>query len=254
MDPAEILQQLVELTRYLGQPEKDYVIMGEGNTSARIDEDSFYVKSSGECMATIDERGFSELRLSVVLEMLERPEVSDADISQIYQSAHVHPEDTSRPSLEAILHALALTRCRAQFVGHTHPVAVQSLLCSQQADEYLKGRIFPEEVTFCGIAPAIVPYCDPGLALAKGFIQTLDTYTETYDRPPRVVLIKNHGLLAIGNSPQDVKNITDMYVKVVRVLLGTAALRGPQFLSEEAVRRIDTRPDEVIRLKKLGSS
>lgn len=253
MEAAEILRNLVELSRYLGQPEREYVIMAEGNTSARIDEDSFYVKASGQSMATIDEAGFSELKLGVVLEMLARPDVSDEDVSRIYQAARVHPEEAARPSLETILHALALSRCQAQFVGHTHPIAVQTLLCSQRADEFLKGRIFSEEVTFCGIAPAVMPYADPGLGLARSFAQTLDDYLQRYGRAPRLVLIKNHGLIAIGNSPQQVKNITDMYVKVARVLVGTAALGGPVFLSEEAIRRIDTRPDELIRLKNTGS-
>lgn len=253
MEQAEILQKLVELSRYLAQPGKEYVIMGEGNTSARIDDDTFYVKASGQPMATIDETGFSELKLSVVLDILKRPDVSDADITQFYELARVHPEEAARPSLETILHALALSRCQAHFVGHTHPIPVQTLLCSQNADKLLKGRIFSEEVTFCGVAPAVMPYGDPGLDLARKFAQALDSYIQTYGRNPRVVLIKNHGMVAIGNSAQDVKNITDMYVKVARVLVGTAALGGPVFLSDEAIKRIDNRPDEVIRLMKLGS-
>lgn len=253
MQTSETLQKLVELSRYLGDPQKEYVIMAEGNTSARIDEDTFFVKASGLSLANITESGFSHLRLSVSLEMLDRPGVTDADIAKIYESARVNPAETSQPSLETILHALALTRCKAQFVGHTHPIAVQTLLCSKNADEYLKGRIFSEEVTFCGIAPAVMPYGDPGLGLAREFAATLDAYMDAYSRYPRVVLIKNHGMIAIGNSPQQVKNITDMYVKVARVLVGTAALGGPVFLSNEAVKRIDTRPDEIIRLKKLGS-
>jgi ribulose-5-phosphate 4-epimerase/fuculose-1-phosphate aldolase len=78
-------------------------------------------------------------------------------------------------------------------------------------------------------------------------------YIKTNGRNPKVVLIKNHGLIAIGNSAQDVQNITDMYTKVARVLIGTAALGGPVFLSDEAINRIDTRPDEQIRLSELGS-
>jgi rhamnose utilization protein RhaD (predicted bifunctional aldolase and dehydrogenase) len=253
MQNSKIMQELVNLSLYLGQPEKEYVIMAEGNTSARIDEDTFYVKASGQTLAAIDETGFSELRFSPILEMVQKLDVSDADISQVYKTARVNPEDASRPSLETILHAIALTRCNAKFIGHTHPIAVQSLLCSKNVDEFLKGRIFTEEVTFCGIAPAVVPYGDPGLELARNFSRTLDDYLDTYGRSPRLVLLKNHGLIAIGHSSQEVKNITDMYVKVARVLLGTAAMGGPEFLSEEAVKRIDTRPDELIRMKKLGS-
>jgi rhamnose utilization protein RhaD (predicted bifunctional aldolase and dehydrogenase) len=254
MDREDLLQQLIGLTQYLGQPEKDYVILAEGNTSARIDAERFFVKASGQGMAGIGADGFAELRLKDVLAVLNQPHATDEDITQAYVAAQVQPEGGPRPSLETILHALAITRCGAQFVGHVHPLAVQALLCSQRADEFLAGRIFSEEVTFCGIAPAVMPYADPGLPLARSFARTLDEYSEQYGRTPRLVLIKNHGLVALGATPMEVMNITDMYVKVARVLLGTAALGGPVFLSEEAVRRIDTRPDELIRLKKLGSA
>jgi hypothetical protein len=33
----EILRQLITLSNNLGRPELDYAIMGEGNTSARVD-------------------------------------------------------------------------------------------------------------------------------------------------------------------------------------------------------------------------
>ena len=42
-----VLEQLVSLSNTLGQPEMDYAILGEGNTSARADEATFYVKCSG---------------------------------------------------------------------------------------------------------------------------------------------------------------------------------------------------------------
>jgi hypothetical protein len=38
-----------------------------------------------------------------------------------------------------------------------------------------------------------------------------------------------------------------MAVKAARILLGTAAFGGPNFLTEENVRRIYTRPDEKYR-------
>jgi hypothetical protein len=46
-------------------------------------------------------------------------------------------------------------------------------------------------------------------------------------------------------------NITATMVKTARILLGTYALGGPHFMSEENVRRIYTRPDEHYRQKML---
>src|SRR5207249_1506113 len=44
---------------------------------------------------------------------------------------------------------------------------------------------------------------------------------------------------------------TAMWVKTSRVLLGTALLGGPNFLSEENIRRIASRPDEHYRQREL---
>ena len=52
-----ILANLVEMSRYLGAPERGYAILGEGNSSARIDEETFWVKASGTTMARIDAGG-----------------------------------------------------------------------------------------------------------------------------------------------------------------------------------------------------
>jgi len=63
--------------------------------------------------------------------------------------------------------------------------------------------------------------------------------------------MQNHGLIALGHSPQEVDNITAMFVKTCRVLAGTFVFGGPRFLSEENVRRIHTRPDEAYRRQQL---
>ena len=64
--------------------------------------------------------------------------------------------------------------------------------------------------------------------------------------------MQNHGLIALGRSPRDVESATAMYVKTARILLGTFAAGGPNFLSEENVRRIYNRPDEKYREQRIG--
>lgn len=44
-DPQR-LDELVELSLELGEPERDLAILAEGNTSARIDDQSFWVKAA----------------------------------------------------------------------------------------------------------------------------------------------------------------------------------------------------------------
>ena len=45
MAANDTLNTLVACSRRLGDPALDYVILGEGNTSARIDAETFWVKA-----------------------------------------------------------------------------------------------------------------------------------------------------------------------------------------------------------------
>ena len=51
---SEQLGQLVTMSGNLGDPANDYVILGEGNSSAIVDENSFWVKASGTSMNGIE--------------------------------------------------------------------------------------------------------------------------------------------------------------------------------------------------------
>jgi len=74
---------------------------------------------------------------------------------------------------------------------------------------------------------------------------------QEWGEAPKVMLMQNHGMIALGRTAAEVEAVTAMYVKTARVLLGTYALGGPRFLSERDVQRIHTRPDEVARRRKL---
>jgi rhamnose utilization protein RhaD (predicted bifunctional aldolase and dehydrogenase) len=249
MSPDEILAQLVTMTRSLGDPGLDYAILGEGNTSARLDANSFWVKASGAEMRTIDPSGFVQVSFDRVLAMLQAGDLGDAEIKAGLEAARIDPKAEARPSVETVLHALALKLDGVNFVGHTHPTAVNAILCSQKAEEAVAGRLFPDEIVYCGPAPVYIPYTDPGVPLARAVWDAIDRYLDEHREVPKVILMQNHGLIALGKTTSEVENITAMYVKTARVILGAYALGGLHFMTPEAVARIHTRPDELYRRK-----
>ncbi|MFQ5855283.1 MAG: class II aldolase/adducin family protein [Anaerolineae bacterium] len=258
-DTTDLLNELVAMSHWLGDPARDLVILGEGNTSARVDEHSFFVKASGMTLREIEPDGFVEIAFAPMLEFLDHGDPSDEATTEALMAARVDPtvpfgqaqDKPLRPSVETPLHALALVVGGAKFVGHTHPTAVNAILCSRRAEEAIAGRLFPDEIVVCGPAPAYVPYTDPGLPLARKVWEVLETHIETYGEPPKVILMQNHGLIALGQSPREVQNITAMYVKTARILLGAYALGGPRFMTPDDVARIHTRPDEAYRRREL---
>jgi len=244
----EILNNLVELTRSIGAPEKDLVILGDGNTSAFISERSFWVKASGAQMNNIDNSGFTEVYTEKALDVLKHESLTDQELKQVFADARVD-QNGKHPSIETVFHALGLTKCDAKFVVHTHPIAVNSILCSQQARKALGGHLFSESALYLGPEGIIIDYADPGLPIARALIREIDRYQQKWGQNPRIFYLLNHGMVALGQTPKEVENITAMAVKAARILLGTYTLGGPHFISDDDVKRVITRPDEEFRRK-----
>jgi rhamnose utilization protein RhaD (predicted bifunctional aldolase and dehydrogenase) len=248
------LAQLVAMSHNLGDPALDYVILGEGNTSARADADTFWVKASGTELRTIDAAGFVRVSFERVLTLLRDPSLDDEGVEQGLYAARADSASGEgvRPSVETVLHALCLSLEGVNFVGHTHPTAINALTCSVGFEKAVSGRLFPDEIVICGPAPVVVPYTDPGVPLARLVRRLINQYIDEYYEVPKVILMQNHGFIALGRTAQQVENVTAMAVKTARVLLGTYALGGPRFMTPDAVERIHTRPDEAYRRKLLG--
>lgn len=245
--PSQILWELIHLSKYLGDPHNDYAILGEGNSSAQIDDATFWVKASGTEMRTAGPTDFVQVRFEPILAMLDGPDLSDAAVQQALRAAKMDTDAPGHPSVETALHALCLELPGVNFVGHTHPTAINMITCSVAFEEAFSGRLFPDEIVVCGPAPVLISYTDPGIPLARTVRARIHDYLSEYGEPPRVLLMQNHGMLALGATAQQVENITAMMVKTARILAGTYALGGPHFMSSEAVNRIYTRPDEHYR-------
>ena len=250
----EILTQLIEMSRSLGDPARDLVILGEGNTSAKADENTFFVKASGKELRTADENSFVKVSLPRVLDGLDCKDLTDEEVKKVLTEAKIDRSTDQMPSLETFLHAYVLSLPNINFVGHTHPTAVNAILCSDHAREAVSGRLFPDEIVCCGPSVCYVEYTDPGLALARHLRHRVEEFIDEQNMAPRVILMENHGMIACGSSPRDVETITSMYVKTARTLIGIYALGKPHFITPENVARIHTRPDEKYRQIKLGGN
>ncbi len=246
-----VLEQLVDLSARLGDPAKDLVILAEGNTSARADDGTFWVKASGVELRSAGPGGFVRVSMARVLEMLDA-DLDDDDVIESLIAAKIDQLPEPRPSVETLMHAVCLSLEGVSFVAHTHPVHVNCLACSAQFEEAFGGRIFPDEIVICGPATVLVPYVDPGLALAREVRRRVEEYAAARGRSPKMIVMRNHGLVALGGSPREVENITAMAVKSAKIRIGSLSAGGPRLLSEADVRRIDGRSDEHYRQRMLG--
>jgi rhamnose utilization protein RhaD (predicted bifunctional aldolase and dehydrogenase) len=251
---SDRMDELIALSMEIGDPAKDYVILSEGNTSARISEHSFWVKGSGvRLQQARSPEAFVAMELEPLMHALRRQgEVADVDLRELLRSARVRgQENPPEPSIETFVHAICLELGRAQFVAHTHPTAVNALLCARNAGSLYSGVLFPDEAVICGPAPLFIPYGEPGLALGRTLLHRFESFVDKYGEPPRLILLANHGIVALGSTAAEVAAITVMAVKAARIRHGTLTAGGPNFLSSDQAAHLFGREDERARRQRL---
>ncbi|MEM1444731.1 MAG: class II aldolase/adducin family protein [Planctomycetota bacterium] len=248
---TDTLAALLQLSHELGKPERHCAILGEGNTSAVADEESFWVKASGSELGTLRSDQLVRVGFAACEAMIDGPDLSDEATKEALLAAVVEGGQGVRPSVETVLHAGLLDLPGVLFVGHTHPTAINVLACSDRFGDALTKRLFPDQVVVCGESAVLVPYVDPGLPLAREVRDGCRAYLETYGESPKTVFMRNHGFIALGKSAKQVLQITQMAVKSAEILGGAFAVGEPTFMTDAQVARIAGRDDEHYRQRVL---
>jgi len=251
-DSLEKIAKLLELSHDLGREDRGLAMLGEGNTSCRLDADTFLVKASGSSLATLREDQLVACRFSALLPLLKAGEMTDGEVEKALLDSRVDPAQP-KPSVEAVFHAYLLALPGIEVVGHTHPVAVNQILCAGDgpSHRFALERRFPDEIVCCGAKSVLVPYVDPGTILAQAIREETEKFVIAENRPPRVILLQSHGFIAIGATTGSVLAATLMAEKTAQIFTGASALGGPVALTPKHVARIDTRPDEHYRQRML---
>jgi rhamnose utilization protein RhaD (predicted bifunctional aldolase and dehydrogenase) len=243
--PSE-LERLIKLSRAIGQEHRRLAILGEGNTSTDLGDGTFLVKASGSSLAELSEGDATRVQMQTVLAALDDTTLTDAGVRRVLENSRTDPQ-TKLPSVETFMHAVCLSEGGAKWVGHCHAESVLSILASTQGAQPFLKHIFPDAIVVCGRHLAVVPYIDPGLELAREVRKSLRAHMEIHGAPPKVILLENHGPVALGASDTEVMNILLMLDKWARILLGAFQAGSPRFLPETVSDRIDNRPDEHYR-------
>lgn len=245
------LNDLVAMSNALGAPALDAAILGEGNTSARCDNDTFWVKGSGCTLATMGGGDFVHLRFREIMQLMGK-DADEKRIATAYESAKVDLSQKRRPSVETLFHAVLLGYPGINVVAHTHPTAVNSLTCNPGWDVVLAGRMFPDEAVVMGRESVFVPYTDPGVPLASAIKAGVDAFIARFSEAPKVVYMQNHGLIALAANPNEAVNITAMAIKAARIRLGALQAGGIRCLPPAVIDHLVARPDEKYRQAALS--
>ncbi|HEY8466300.1 MAG TPA: bifunctional aldolase/short-chain dehydrogenase [Solirubrobacterales bacterium] len=199
--PADGLGQLVLRSNLLGA-NRAVANYGGGNTSVKTTERDhtgrevrlMWVKGSGSDLATMGREHFTGLRLDEIEPLIERPSMSDEEMVAYLARCQLEP-GMPRPSIETLLHAFI----PAPHVDHTHPDAINAIVCSADG-ERLARECFGDEAVW-------VDYIRPGFTLAKQVGEAVRANPKL-----RAVLLAKHGLVTWGESAEE------SYAETLRVI------------------------------------
>src|SRR5208282_4575087 len=93
MKHVEPLKRLVQLSHELGREDRHLAILGEGNVSADLGDGTFYVKSSGSQLATIDARGFARVKFLAIEQALKHANKTDEEVRRVLEESRVDAKD-----------------------------------------------------------------------------------------------------------------------------------------------------------------
>lgn len=242
-DPAAVPAALVELTLRVGDPARDLVSLAEGNTST-VEDGELVVKASGARMDRANSEDFVVVDLDAAARVLADPRTTQDELSALLAVAG-DPRGR-RASIETLVHVAAVQAGDATWVAHTHPTALVGLLSVEEAERLWQAPLFPDEAVVVG-RPAWVGYEEPGLALGRAVAASMTDHAERYGVPPRLVLLGNHGIVALGRSPEEVEAVTTMAVKAARTRLIAHTVGTPRYLDAAGGDALAARADEVAR-------
>ena len=248
--PELVTQELIDLTVSLGRPERDLVILAEGNTSQRLPDGRLVVKASGATMAAATADDFVTVEVEPFLDLLTRPEATQADVTAALDAGVVDGR-RRRGSIEALVHIAVQAVAPVEFVGHTHPTAILGLMASVHAAQAYQSWVYSDEAVVIG-RPLYVPYASPGVELGRVFYAALKRHHDEVGELPQLVLLGNHGIVAIAPTAAGVDGISAMAVKGAQVRAIAYSIGGVVPIPSSSVAAFFAREDISERRGKLA--
>lgn len=233
--PDSSSHDLSELARAIGTHPSRLTIWNEGSCAIKTSATRYYVTAAGANLAALKAGDSVEFDLTKMTDLLSADTVSEEEFS----AARVNPGETAPASSDALLYAYLLGFEGATMAAHVHPVEINQIACSPRVRQFADRRSVPGEITAFGSAMLLVPYVDPGLPLAKEVKRKMLLWRDRYKIIPKVVLIHNHGMIVLGNSPETLLKTIDTVIKAAQVFIGASMLGGPVFLTPNNVTHLE---------------
>jgi len=220
-------QELIDFAKSIGR----FCIGMEGNVSARKNFpsfDGFIIKSSGASLSNLTINDISTYTKDGIL--IDKGKVG---------------------SIETDFHKIIYNICpEINYIAHSHPINTLKILCGNKSLllDFANKRLYPEQVIFNGIKSSLTYYTKPGKPLAEFIRVTLNYFFEENNFFPKLMLLENHGIIALGKTVQECVAITETCEKAAEVFLGAVATGKIRYLSEASIQELLEDENEKYRI------
>jgi rhamnose utilization protein RhaD (predicted bifunctional aldolase and dehydrogenase) len=250
--PELVSDELLTLTISLGDPGRKLAILAEGNTSERLPDGRLVVKSSGASLAGATRDDFVTIDIDEIAAILQDPEADQDSLTRALD-AGVQGGAHRRASIESLMHAAIQAVTPVKFIGHTHPTAVLGLVSSVHAETAYELPAYSDEAVVIG-RPLFVRYAQPGIALGRAVFEALRRRVAEDGDAPSLILLGNHGIVAVGPSAAAVEGVTDMAVKAAEVRIGALSAGGLVPVPADSMKTFFAREDIAERRRDLNGA
>jgi len=229
-----INNELLELAHWAGNHPSRLILGSEGAVAATLPGCLFAVSAARSKLAQLESASLVEFDLAKARALIALEEATPEQIA----AAQTNPA-APLPCADALAFADLFAFDGIHFALHTQPIPINQVICSPRARQFSDRRNLPEEILACGQASVLVPFMPPGLPLAKEIRRKIALWRDRYKTTPRLILIQNHGMIAMGETAEEVKTLTEMAVKYAEIFVGAAMMGGPEFMKPNYVTQID---------------
>ena len=204
-------EKLIAMSKY-GGGRFDLVQAGGGNTSVK-DGDEMIIKASGYLLSELCMgKGYTSVVIGKVLDILEDEDIltsknkKERDVKSSEKLNKAVLYDGERPSIETYLHAMLY-----KYTFHVHAIAVN--IFTSQKDWVNQIKSLDKEALCVG-------YKTPGIELALELKKDLERYVKEKKELPKVILLKNHGLIISSDNFEEITVLTERLVTKAESILG----------------------------------
>jgi len=230
-----LTDELITLGHRIAQNPARLTIWNEGAVAAKQPNGKLTISAAGANLAHLDLKAMVELDLARMQALVEKDTFTEDEELK----PRTNPEGPA-PSPDAFIFADLFAFEGIRFGAHTQPIPVNQVICSPRARQFADRRNLPHEILACGQASVLVPFVPPGHGLAKEVKRKIALWRDRFKIVPKLILIQNHGMIALGDTVDEVLMITEMTVKFAEIFLGAATMGGPEFMKPNHVAQIET--------------